>query len=569
MVRGLLAAGLAVASVVVVVDEVGGASVGWYHQDDHVNLQWVLQYADRPWAALTELHAVHGHVRPGVLLATWGGAMLSAGAWWGPHAVLVGLVVLGLLGLGVLGVQRGGALGGALTVFLALGLAGLPDLLGWNAWVSSAGEIAFGLWALVCAQWALSRERVGGMVLAALCCVVAGSFKEPGWLLYPAVVAALSVGRWRQPVGRAALAVVVVGLVGFVVTFRPENLARAGETAGVVDHLALALGHLVHAWPSPRWELGHHGLGAFLVAMGVAMGVRPLGVTSTGVRPLGVTSTALALTLAAAWLVWPASVWLLVPLLLVALVRAGRTPPVGLLLVVGTLGLSSLTMYASPVYTLTAGFGLALFTASQLATMRGPTGAVLLSIGLVQHGGYLLERSRAPDAPVAEQLASKARVEGLAALVQASGAPRLVLTEGDPELWLVALLGIEVVQDPAARGLTVGHGAVLQPRAGWPDEDLLERAERVRSGGRGVRRRGGARWELALDPGLYGLGETSLKDACGVTHQGPTTFRVDAACSPLVLTDPEAAARAGGYLVALDDPAYDLASGSIPDLLDP
>ncbi|MCP4807919.1 MAG: hypothetical protein GY884_21460, partial [Proteobacteria bacterium] len=194
---------------------------------------------------------------------------------------------------------------------------------------------------------------------------------------------------------------------------------------------------------------------------------------------------------------------------------------------------------------------------------------VLVGLGLVQHGGLLLERSGLPDAPVAEQVASEARVAGLAALVEASGAPRLVLTEGDPELWLVALFGVEVVQEPGASGLSVAEGAVLQPRAGWPEQDLLQRAKRVRSGGRGVRRRGDERWEVTVEPGLHALGQVAVQDACGVTRQGPTTFRVDVGCAPLVLTDPEAAARPGGYLVALEDPAYDLASGSIPDLLDP
>ena len=555
--RHVLAVGLALACLAVLADELRGASVGWYHQDDMVNLQWVLQFRERPWAAVTELHAVHGHVRPGVLLATWAGAMLSAGAWWGPHTVLVVLVVLGLAALAALGLQRGGPLAAALAVFLALGLAGVPDLLGWNAWVSSAGEIAFGLWALVAAGWALRIGSVAGMVAAAGACVVAGSFKEPGWLLYPAVIAALSLPAWKHAAGRAGLALVPLGLLGFTLTFRPENLDRISETAVSLDHLSLALGHLLHAFPSPTWTLGHHGLGALLV--GVGFGVRPLGVRST--RPwLG---PFLGLALAALWAAWPPTAWLLVPLALVTLVRDRHEPPVGLVLATATLALSSLTMYASPVYTLTAGYGLALFVATELTKRRG---WFLFAAGLVHHAAFLADRASRPDAPVPEQLASKARVEGLAALVHATGAPHLILTEGDPEGWLVALLGVDVVQAPNARGLQVAEGVLLQPTSGWPTLDLLDGAERTRSG-RGVRRRTPEQWRVSVSPGLYALGRTTLQDACGVTHRGPTTLRVDPGCSPLTLE--EAPTASGGYLVALEEPAYDLASGSIPELLEP
>lgn len=76
--------------------------VGWHHDDDFQNMRWVLEYRDAPWQALTQRHSLHDHIRPATLWATWAGAQLSNGAWWGPHAVMTLLLLGGWVAMAIL-----------------------------------------------------------------------------------------------------------------------------------------------------------------------------------------------------------------------------------------------------------------------------------------------------------------------------------------------------------------------------------------------------------------------------------------------------------------------------------
>lgn len=130
-IRLLLPRILPLVVVVVAGLQIHASADHWHFADDVTNLRWVLEHADAPWRALTERHAVHDHVRPLTLLATWAGAALSGGAWWGPRAVLVALLLGALVGVGLLArrLAEGPAGEAALRALLLVpALPGFQDL---------------------------------------------------------------------------------------------------------------------------------------------------------------------------------------------------------------------------------------------------------------------------------------------------------------------------------------------------------------------------------------------------------------------------------------------------------
>ncbi|MDP6932660.1 MAG: amino acid permease [Myxococcota bacterium] len=253
----------------------------WHIADDFQNIRWAQEYRDAPWLALTERHAVHDHVRPATLWATWTGAQLSNGAWWGPHVILVLLWLGSLGGVGVLGARLSGQVHvGWITALFALPLAAVDRLLSWNAWINSAGEICFGMWALVAAHRALHLadplpnldgrtrhpRRLPALLTAAACLLVAGLFKEPGWLIYPLAVLTLAVPLLVEPRDRVSeharktariLAFApVLGIAGLLFTYHSENLSRlVSPDTGLLERLTNAasthLASLVASWPIP------------------------------------------------------------------------------------------------------------------------------------------------------------------------------------------------------------------------------------------------------------------------------------------------------------------------------
>ena len=228
---------------------------GWYFDDDIRNQRWTLEYRSTPWKALTQLHSMHDHVRPAMLLATWSGAVLSNGAWWGPHLVLAVLHLLGLAGLGVLAFRLSGRYEAALlAVFLAMSMEGYVFLAQWNAWICSAGEIACGLWGLVAIHRALQQNRWPWAGLGLL--IMAGLFKEPGWLIYPLAAVAM-FWQMNEPRTRrrlASLAALPLGLTGLLITWHPTNVFRTvGPSTSLLDRIIETLTEPPGHWIDTRF----------------------------------------------------------------------------------------------------------------------------------------------------------------------------------------------------------------------------------------------------------------------------------------------------------------------------
>ncbi len=236
--------------------------IGWHHDDDLQNMRWVIEYSDAPWLALTDRHALHDHIRPATLWATWLGTQISNGAWWGPHLVVAGLLLGAWIAMGTLvGRLVGSRVAGLLAAALILDLEGFRMILDWNAWINTAGEICFGLIGLCLVHSALERDAAGRVAHralggAALCMVLAGLFKEPGWVVYPGVAALMAlVALRRGATGRAPYwvgSMLLIGVAGFVWSHTTANVERLGaviDVLGKLKDLQHAVRPLVDTWP--------------------------------------------------------------------------------------------------------------------------------------------------------------------------------------------------------------------------------------------------------------------------------------------------------------------------------
>ncbi|MDP7114939.1 MAG: hypothetical protein QGH45_23395 [Myxococcota bacterium] len=456
--------------------------VGWHIEDDLRTMRWVLEYRGEPWVALTELHSLHDHVRPATLIATWLGAAISDGAWWGPHVVLLSLQLAGLAGLAVLAARLVGTpWAGVLAAMLALTLDGFEALAGWNAWICSAGELAFGLWGLVALHAALRARRPPLLAIGLL--VVAGLFKEPGWLVYPAAGAGMVWTCWRAGSRGwqrlAGLAPIPLGLAGLAITWHPANVYRAAEAPGGWGGNALVnaveqAGALIDTWP-----------------LRVADG-----------------------------LPWWAG--LSVPLLFLAAfaaIRGSGAAVVGMLLVLTTSAVMLHFPVVNAVQLLAAGYGLCLMVAAVLRPGQRPVAwlLALLAIGLVHEGVELAVRL-APPTPRPVWVVARDRGDrfaGVGAVTEALGAREAALSGPLGDMELGPLIGLRVieggVEDPAAR-LTLQDRLrlavdVRSVKRALLDGDLLAGKEvpLVRDRAEGRRRPGGGRVFAAKDTRRDGL----------------------------------------------------------------
>ncbi len=516
--------------------------VNWHAEDDLRTMRWVLEYRSSPWAALLELHSLHDHVRPATLIATWAGAVVSDGAWWGPHAVLLLLQLAGLAGLGVLAARlAGNPWAGVAAAGLALTLAGYEALSGWNAWICTAGEVAFGLWGLVFLHRALGAGRWPLAAIALL--VVAGLFKEPGWLIYPLAGLALTWNAWREgrrgwPLAGALLSLPIGG-VGLAVTWHPANVYRTAEA------------------PTPWIQRAMDAAG-------------DQGRALVDLWPLH----------SPAELPWWSGLSL--PLIVLALFHAARRwrdLPVGAVLALLGLGVMLPFEGVNPVQVLVAGYGLCLLAGAAIARAR--RGAPLL-LGLAVLGGVheaaeigIRLATLEPRPAWLANRVSGDRFLGEGAFAASIGAGEAVL-QGPLEAQVLApLIGLQLREDAPLDGVDV----VTNGRLGFRiddrslrdvllHDDLLEgrilplvrpRSEhRRRPGGRGppdpdAAAPGG----LSVDgmaPGFLALGvvlepgavaplavRVEARDACGgehvlaepVTPWAVTTLRLRARCAPL------------------------------------
>ena len=519
--------------------------VGWHIEDDLRSMRWALEYRAQPWVALTELHSLHDHVRPATLIATWIGAAISDGAWWGPHVVLLALQLAGLAGLGVLAWRLVGTpWAGVLAAGLALGLDGFEALAGWNAWICSAGELAFGLWGLVALHGALRAGR--WPLLAPALMVVAGLFKEPGWVVYPAAGALMVWGEWRG--GRrgaptlAGLAPLPLGLAGLAITWHPANVYRSSEAPG--GWAARAAANAV--------EQG-----------GALVDTRPLPVA--GALP---------------W--WAGLSRPLVAVGVVALVRWTGAARVGAVLALATAGVMLPFPSVNAVQILCAGYALCLLVAAVLEPGRrlAPWLLVLLGVGLLVEGIQLAARL-SPPAPRDHWVEARDRGDrfrGVGAATQALGAREAVLEGVLGDMELAPLIGLHVIEggapDPAAAVTLQGRlqmavdertlgSVLLEPDllAGREPPVIRDRDERRRRpGGRRAAagddtRRDGLQVDaaegflalgLVLDGPRVGPLDVTLvaADGCGrrwtvagaSTPVALTTLRLRAGCGPLAVS---------------------------------
>lgn len=525
-----------------------GSFGGWFLEDDVLNLRWVLEYRDAPWLALTERHALHDHVRPLNLLAQWAGARLSDGDWWGPHLLLSALLVAATgAGMALAGVNaRPGSRrrAAALAGLLLLALPGVGRLLTWNAWMGSAGELACGLWAVVAATVGRRTGRLGPVVAAWVLVAAAGLFKEPGWIVYPAAIAALvlpDLARGRRDAVTLALAAVpLLGAAGLAFVWHPANPAHyleGGAGPGrLVGNLATALGSVGARWP---------------------LGGRPEG--------------------------------LALPLLLLGL-AVRRGPPTGLWVALA----STAVMLPNPdfhvVHVLPAAFGVVAWLAPMLAEASLPAGragrAGLAAVALYQ--AALLIGALRPSPPLDAERALRERLLPLAALYQALDARALVLPPAEHDqgggayqreatAWLAPLFGMEVGGADGPRGLPVAtDGGELQvdPAA---ERRLLDRNLLASLA---VRLAPGPGTRVEVPAGWYALGAVhrgplgrdpvvSADDGCGghwearrVAEAGrivAAPLRLEPRCLPLTLAvDQPPSAEVLVFLVALDRPRLGL-----------
>ncbi len=397
MLAALMLLGLSIGWLITVVP----SFQGWCFDDDVRNMRWVLEYRGTPWEALTGLHSMHDHVRPAMLMATWAGAVISNGAWWGPHLVLVGLHLLGIIGLGVLAQRLSGRFeAGVAAVFLAMSLDGYIFMVQWNAWICSAGELACGFWGLVLIHRAFVRNRWPWAGLGLL--VLAGLFKEPGWVVYPLAVVAMA-WQLKKPVTRrrlAALASLPIGLTGLALTWHPTNVFRTvGPSSSLWDRLRDSLTVSPLAWTDNTFILTTDSDGTSSGITIVLLAFALLGALWLPRKARKGTAfiwfaTAAAMTVGG-FLAGQHAGLVLLAAALVVLVRNWRKPPLGLVIVWAGLGVMAPFESAAAVQVLSGGYGLALFTGCMLvklwknAPLRVPVQAIIFMALLLEGAQFI------------------------------------------------------------------------------------------------------------------------------------------------------------------------------------
>ncbi len=348
----------------------------WHLDDDYRNLRWALEYRTTPWLALTRLHSLHDHVRPATLITVWLGAMLGNGRWVGIHAVLIALHLAAICGAGTLAWRLSGRRwAGLLAAALTLSFPGTVLMTQWNAWISSAGELAMGLWGLVALHRSLERHRWPWAALLLL--AAAGLYKEPGWIVYPAAACAMVWSAWNRGLrGRrrlAGLGSLPLGLAGLAITWNPTNVVRVeapGSPLGerIIHSMGTSLSHWIDAGgplPLPG-SSPVDGLHVTLatVALGSALWLPRRG-------PLVAATWAALLVAVGALLVHTPSLapWVLLVAIAGVLARRWRTPGPGLVLALAAPAVMAPFGTGDPVQVLAGAFGLAVFTGDALTRL--------------------------------------------------------------------------------------------------------------------------------------------------------------------------------------------------------
>lgn len=399
---GLAILGAACAAFILLVAASAVLSAGnsWFEGDDFKNVRWAIEYRDTPWLALVERHSVHDHIRPFTLMAIWLGLVLGDGAFWGPQSLLMGLLFTGLAGTVIFARQvTGDWLAGLLAGVLVVLTPSFQAFADWNAWMCTGGEVAFGTWALIAGRWAIERDRSPWPAL--LLVVVAGLFKEPGWIVYPAGILAMywtrlpgSTGPGRRLLTLRAAAVVLVGAAGLAYAWHPANASRfdASITQRALSALDGLPRQLFQVWrdpPSGRLEgPGLPAAAVFFVLLRAALPTWSAWPTIVGAL-LGAVLAAVHPTSAGV---------LLLGLSAGSLLRRWRTPPVGLVSMFATFGIMSLAPTFLPAHLFAGVCGLAMFVGAELAAVfragQGRMAWAFCGLALVVNAGRWVPLAR-------------------------------------------------------------------------------------------------------------------------------------------------------------------------------
>ena len=525
MIDGLLLAGLVLVFLRVAVP----GFKGWYHEDDFHNLRWAMEYRYEPWKALTERHSLHDHIRPMTLMTLWFGTYLADGQYWGQHLMLVLLHALGLAGVVALGRALHGRLRtGLLAGLIVSGVWGWERLLDWNALMNTAGEVAFGLWALVALRRGLTRP--GWLVLGAALIVLSGLYKEPGSVLYPIAALAMGWGAWRRGESpRRPLIVastVLLGAATFAFTWAQANVAR-------MDAVAMPLGErvllflqshasgLISAWPGDyhdgKMASGLAGVPAALFAL-VAIKdlIGPTGMARRELQYLWLAASGLA------WLavaVHPLLVGdLLFPTVIALLIRRWREPPIGLVLYVVSVTVMAPFAQGSEVQILGGTYGLALYIAVSAAEALerkpgegwaaplGVASGLLLSLALT---GVRLSELPA-DVTWASQRQSERSLLGWGAVARTLGvnhATAMGMSITDQEALPLVGIGVDEGGNSRAAMVSVDGQLLINPPPGAVQRALTANAVSTRPGALST--------PMNLAPGWWALGVGSGGSASG------------------------------------------------------
>ena len=578
--------------------------VGWHHDDDLQNMRWVLEYRDAPWLALTDRHALHDHIRPATLWATWLGAQVSNGAWWGPHLVVAALLLGAWAAMAVLVTRLiGSRVAGFLTAVLILDLEGFRLILDWNSWINTAGELCFGLAGLCLVHTALARSAAGRgarrtLLWAGTAMLISGLFKEPGWVVYPSVAVLMALGARRKGDRSAAPfwvgSLLLLGVAGFLWSHTTANVQRLGSD---IDVLA-KLGDLKHAvrpfvdpWPGgePRIRVWV-GIALPLVSLALAAAV----VLRKNEHPTETQSRAIILgTVALTGLgyIRPDLVGAVVGGGLIAMLvlhRSGLLAALALL----TCGVMVLFPGPNPVQLLPAAMAFAALVAVHTARLVKPGSpqVIRLFAGLLLAGGLgleamqLAERIHAPDASprdVPGQIESRDQVFGEGALFSALGTHMVFYSSELGARLLGPILGFHVIpydRDLEPFSMQVSGTLWAAMDSGAAESALLELnlLDAHRAGGHP------GTLELDLEPGFYaagmvlvntqGVASISIKTSCADdlfvendragTSWVVATLRVREGCGSVevdVRTLAEGTVETV-FLTALPDPSIDLRS---------
>jgi len=351
-----------------------------------------------------------------------------------------------------------------------------------------------------------------------LCMVMAGLFKEPGWVVYPCTAAIMALGAWRRGdprrVPSLVAGLVVVGGLGFLWSHTSANVDRLGADLDVLGKLR-DLRHAVRPW-ADRWPGGEPGSRAWkgialpLIGLGMAAALvlrRRESPTEAQGRAIILGTTALT----GVGYIRPDWVGGVIGLGLVAMIFVHRS---GIIAVLAALSVGVMFLFPgpNPVQILPAAMAFAALIAIHAGRLVGPgvPSALRLFAGIILAGGLghqalqLADRLVDPDPSsrdVPRQLQDRDQLLAEGALFQGLEMRKVFFKGELGARFLGPLVGFQVIPYDRNLGpysMQVSDGLWVDPSSASAEALLLdnslldvEHTETV---------------ELSLEPGYYAAG---------------------------------------------------------------